>query len=82
MQLYVLRVLESKDRVLAGGLCLGVYVKVCYQRNTTTNLQKRVQISYSKCEIYIEILLESFYDDRTNGLCAAKHKIIRMYCCL
>ena len=66
---------ESEKRIFSKwSVCLCV----CYQRNSKTKYSKNIK--FGTLHLYhVQMLLETFCDDRTKTLCTAAHKRIPIH---
>ena len=63
-------------------VCVSVYVSVClcdcYQHNSKTNYSRNIKFGILHL-YHVQMLLETFYKDRTKTLCTGAHKRILIH---
>ena len=92
MDLHVLRSPESEKHIFSVWsvcmcvclcvcvcVCLSVCLCVCYQHNSKTNYSRNIKFGILHL-YHVQILLETFYKDRTKTLCTGAHKRILILC--
>ena len=54
-------------------VCVYVSLSVCYQHNSETNYSRNIKFGIQHF-YHIQMLLETFHEDRTKTLCTGTHK--------
>ena len=84
IDLHVLRSPKSESHIFSKwsvckcvclGVCVCVCLCVCYQYNSKTNYSRNIKFGIQHL-YHIQMLLETFYNDRTKTLCTGAHKRI------
>ena len=72
MDLLVLKLPEYENHIFSSW---SVYMYVCYQNNLKTNCSRNIK--FDILHLYpVQMLLKTFYKDRTKTLCTGAHKRI------
>ena len=87
MDIHVLRSPESENHIFSVWsvcmcvclyVCMSVSLCVCYQHNSKTKCSRNIKFGILHL-YHIQMLLETFYKDRTKTLCTGEHKRILIH---